>query len=187
MRKGLIVSIAGALIVGTVMICNIGKVEVYEKKSNFKDTNEVIEVINSAPIGIYDETIGDTIYSDDFLETLSYRKRATDPRVPFSSLKLEIDEDNNSEEKKKGILDDYIAKCKKLKNYKVQDNAQAIVLKAKASNIYPSYDEKDNKYYVELNYTINIVLIDEGEGYVIDYLTFESIEEGEKNDTSLTQ
>lgn len=36
MRKGLIVSIAGALIVGTVMICNIGKVEVYEKSQILK-------------------------------------------------------------------------------------------------------------------------------------------------------
>lgn len=162
MSKIKLIVFLGIFIVATSVMCLSGEKSVYEKKVHFNSPEEIIEVLNTKTLvahvkeeNFYDERIK----TDDFNECLSRRKRVTDFYMPFYELDLQIDENYDE----KSIINDYIQKIKNnMHNYEIRNDLKAYSLKGTA---HDSFNElKDVK--------INIVFLDEGEGYVIDYFTY---------------
>ena len=140
MRKGMIASTVGVIIVSTFMFCNSSQNKLYEKKVNYKSTDEVIQVVNDNPIAAYEKGTNNFVYSNEFIECLSKRKRITESLVNFVDLDLEIDEERNTEEGKNAILSEYFNRLKNLEGYEKPTKVEAVALKG-TGKIQYSYDE----------------------------------------------
>lgn len=161
MKSIKILIFAGIFIIITSLICFTGRGEVYKKKIYYNSPEEVINVLNSKPLNAYEGREGsyfNLVNTDDFKECLSKRKRTTGSLMHFSTLNLSIEKDFNEEE----IRNDYISRVQNLKDYKVSDNIKPYLLKGTYGTPYGQYG-KINMY---------MVFIDEGEGYVIDYVKY---------------
>lgn len=170
--------IAGILlsILVTIMLSSSDE-KMYVKKQHFDSTEEIInildnnEFVNINKRGFLDKN------SDIYNECLSKRKRLTDD--DFEYVKMDIKEvEKLNDKQKKAIIKNY---DKVSANYKNTDQKitrkEAVRIKATVynSNIY--YDDPEikdeDKFWDSI---ITMVLIDEGEGLVIDYITEEQID-----------
>ena len=163
MKKSVIAMGAGAFVLVTALLCTNPDGKMYQKQKHFDSANDVITQLESNKIIEEDDMkSGET---DAFKECLSKRKRLTDSEIGFKRIKVKKIEDLD-EEKRKSILEDY---------NKAQER---LAMPYKPTKIEPirldiigvSDRYKDNtKVDIEDDFTIDLVLVDEGEGMVIDY------------------
>lgn len=157
------------LIVGTIVIlssilsyCIVTSEKMYTKKEHFSTPEEIVNVLNSSTLSIYKEGTG-IIYSDQFYECLSKRKRITSPLISWKSVELKLG-DKNSEEDKKKAIDLYTTEVQRMGKYKLADYIDSVNL---TGTCIDSFNPN-----VKRNVDINLILIEEGEGLVIDGIFF---------------
>lgn len=174
MKKTKVVIGIGIFTILTFFFCTGGD-SYYKKDVNFKSVEEIVEQLDKHPIHIVKEDgrYYSTIPTNEFLECLSKRKRYTVPNFDINDLNI-IRERELDEAGVEIILQDYIDRCKNLTDYKPYENA---IVKSYIVEFNVGYGDTQMQSGV-----LNMVFIDEGEGYVIDYLTI-STEGGEKNVT----
>ena len=177
MKKSTIAAGIGAFIALTALLCINTDDKKYEKQKYFSTTNEVLEQLDNNPILALDGK-GRMSETSQFNECLSKRKRLTYSDFHFKSMEIEkVDE--LDEKQKESILNDYNQFQSQLSMKPKITKIEPIRLEAKVN--YP-YDEKNK----ELSGKIDLVLIDEGEGLVIDYIApYVTDEEKEKGDINV--
>lgn len=158
--KGIkVLTAAGLFVILTSIICFGDREVVYKKKIHFNSPEEVIEVLNTKTLNAYEESnraYSSIVNTDDFKECLSKRKRTAGSLLTFQNLNVEVQEDCDEER----IKNNYKVLANKFIDYEVPDNLKAYTLKGTYDTLH-DVREKIN---------IDLVFIDEGEGYVIDYM-----------------
>ena len=174
MKKLTIAAGIGAFIVVTTFLCINTNDKMYEKQKHFKTASEILDQLDNNSILAVDEK-GSMSETNQFKECLSKRKRLTYSDFHFRSLKIEkVDELN--EKQKESILNNYTQLQNNLSMKPKISRIEPVRLEAKVN--YPH--EEKNK---ELSGKIDLVLIDEGEGLVIDYIAqYATDEENGKGD-----
>lgn len=171
MKKSTLVVLIGGFILLTALLGPVSQQKMYKKHKNFTSAEEVIQVLDSRPIlAVYDTTRGDVKETEDFLECLSVRKRLTDSDFHFA--KIDINEVVELDEKtEKDILNYYENLRRKFTKALPASKEEVVRLKVNLyhiSNYRTGEVEKvdsDDEYRM-----IDLVLIDEGEGFVIDFI-----------------
>ena len=173
MKKSMILALSGFFIVATIMLCtNTNKA--YEKTKHFNSPNEIIEIINHKQLGALNKD-GEFVTTSDFKECLSKRKRVTYSNFNYYRIDGEILPEKNTKDSKKVILDDYKNRISRLEGYTVPDKLETLTLTGKGyptDNLY--MQNKEVEYIKWEDIDINIVFVDEGEGWVIDYFWISS-------------
>lgn len=161
MKKAIILPITTLILVCILALCMVGGENAYVKKKRFSSVDEIVNVLNTSPLSVVDidGTRNKQIYSDDFYECLSKRKRLTDPGVSWKTVNLTISEDFSDKEKK-DLIETYVNQVIRMKKYKMPENIQAVNLKGTYVDVYDPESIR--------NYEVNVIFIDEGEGLVID-------------------
>ncbi|MBD7912413.1 MULTISPECIES: hypothetical protein [Clostridium] len=174
MKKSKVLTLVGILIIITVILATVGKSHSYEKKMHYNSTDEVIAELNSKPLAAFKDNRkihGNIIYSDSFYECLSKRKRVTCPAIDYSKLNVRVNNEKNNEENKERIKAKYISLGRNINSFKETEKIEACSLTGTSEDLY---DKSVNKI------DMDVVFIDEGEGWVIDYFMINS--QGNKND-----
>ena len=184
MKKSLFLAIAGVLLAFSMVSALGNKEKIYEKKERFNTPEEAI-VKFIGYINTYDRIKVNngyyTIPSREFLESISKRYRlycelnsnnAVFNQVPiFENYELsEISLDEN-----KNLKNEYIYTLKQIPNYIKPNKIRAFSLVGKG--IYGSYSRSDYKSSMKeiikstekTDINLLFVVVDEGEGYVVDY------------------
>lgn len=163
MKKLTIAAGIGAFIVVTTFLCINTNGKMYEKQKHFKTANEILDQLDNNSILAVDEK-GSMSETNQFKECLSKRKRLTYSDFHFRSLKIEkVDELN--EKQKESILNNYTQLQNNLSMKPKISRIEPVRLEAKINH---SYDDPGDK---QKSMQVDLVLIDEGEGLVIDYIT----------------
>lgn len=170
MKKGkVIIGIIGFLLI-TILLGTESE-DFYLKNKHFKTTNELLYNLETNKIQSYNQQ-GRKEETEGFKECLSKRKRLT--YSDFNESKIEIEEIIKLDEKAKAaILDDYYSF---MENYIVNNkNIKSIEpIRLNAKVYYENGVTYENGNYIESyneeNSEITLVAIDEGEGFVIDYI-----------------
>ena len=108
-------------------------------------------------------------------QCLSKRKRVTYSNFNYYRIDGEILPEKNTKESKKIILDDYKNRIGKLEGYTVPDKLDTLTLTGKGyptDNLY--IENKEVEHINAENIDVNIVFVDGGEGWVIDYFWISS-------------
>ena len=170
MRKSFKVIVLGIfIIVTTMLICKPGG-KAYEKKITFNSIDEIIEILNNNSLNVIDKS-GRDVTNNIFSECLSKRKRICGNNLEYSRINLKYDEDKNTKDAQKQVINEYLRLCKKnLDGFKVCDKIEARIYDFERTYIYGNTDDKGE---------ISIIFIDEGEGWVIDYFMINNL--GEEN------
>ena len=167
MKKSSIVVLIGGFILLTAFLGPISQEKMYKKQKNFQSTEEVIQVLNNYPILQKDGVRGETKETNEFNECLSVRKRLTNI-TDLNYAKIDVEEVVALDEKTKTDLLDYYGTLRKKNSKRLPINRQeAVRLKIK-SYYFTNYITGE----IESNgsdETLDLVLIDEGEGLVIDF------------------
>lgn len=151
---------AGVFIIITSLICFTGRERIYEKKIIYNSPEEIIDVLNTKTLSAPEKDGGynsNIVNTDDFKECLSRRKRITGTNVNFSTLNVTIDENYDEQE----IINNYLNNARNLNNYNLSDKMKAYALSGTYTNRYNM---------TKGNIKLNIVFVDEREGYVIDFI-----------------
>lgn len=176
MKKSRIVTFVGTFIIVTVLFSTVGKNCTYEKRINFTSTKDLLEELNSKPLAAFkneNKNQYNIVYSDNFNECLSKRKRITSSGIEYSKLNVKTNDNGNSEEDKKRIRDNYLSLGKNIKSFNEPEKMEAYNLVGTCENIYTKNMEKIN---------MDVVMIDEGEGWVIDYFMINP--QGDQHDSN---
>ena len=170
MRKSFKVIVLGIfIIVTTMLICKPGG-KAYEKKITFNSIDEIIEILNNNSLNVIDKS-GRDVTNNIFSECLSKSKRICGNNLEYSRINLKYDEDKNTKDAQKQVINEYLRLCKKnLDGFKVCDKIEARIYDFEGTYIH------DNTYNKG---EISLVFIDEGEGWVIDYFMINDL--GEEN------
>lgn len=171
MKKSTLVVLIGGFVLLTALLGPLSQDKMYKKQKNFSSVEEVIQVLDGRPIlAVHDGTRGDVKETPDFLECLSVRKRLTDS--DFHYAKIDVNEVVKLDEKtEKDILNYYESLRKKFTKALPVSREEVVRLKVNTyylSNYRTGEMEKseiDDAYQI-----IDLVLIDEGEGFVIDFV-----------------
>ena len=171
MKKSTLVVLIGGFIVITALLGTVSTERIYKKQKNFNSPEEVIQMIDSRPLlAINDGKIGQLKETEDFSECLSVRKRITDS--DFNIAKLDIKEVLELDEKTENDLLNYYDNLRKRFSKRLPiSREKAVRLKVNTYYIRNYRTGEMEKAEVDDNYQIlDLVLIDEGEGYVIDFI-----------------
>lgn len=172
MKKSTIVVLIGGLILLTAFLGPLENEKMYVKQKNFQSVDEVIEVLNTQPLKQISQKKNSyrQEYTDIFEECLSVRKRLT--QSGFHAAKLDVDEivDLDDDEENK-ILNYYIKLREKFSKRLPISRSEVVRLKVTEYNISdPRTGKLEKVQYDDSSYSIlDLVLVDEGEGYVIDF------------------
>jgi len=176
MKKSTIIIALGIFIVVTAFL-GMSTEKMYQKQKHFENTNEILQQIENKSLKAIDEK-GNFVESNDFKECFSERKRLTE--LQFHYGKIEIQKvDDLSENQKQTILKDYDTLRDKFSKRRVITKEEVVRVDVKS---YDSYINQGKIIYDEPEkHKINLVLIDEGEGLVIDYIMEYRSEEGNQD------
>jgi len=163
MKKSVIAIGVGAFVVITTLLCMNPDGKMYKKQKHFDTVNDVLIQLETNKIQEIDRN-GDENETSEFKECLSKRKRLTFSQMRFETMKIEKIEELD-EEKKKSIIDDYNKAQSRLSMPYKPTKIEPIRLDVKVT--YPYEDENGNA--VTTNNMVDFVMVDEGEGMVIDY------------------
>lgn len=153
-RKIIIYIMVIIILFSNLLIASVsGKNSIYQKKVTFNNPSDVIDDLSD--INLKDIDNKD---SDDFKECLSKRKRAVGSDV-HSFDRLSVKSVDYTSEKAKSILETYKKMRQEFYKSSSDINAVAAVINM---DLY-----RDNRISSTKSY--NVVFIDEGEGYVIDF------------------
>ena len=181
MKKSTIIIVLGIFIVVTAFL-GINNEKMYRKQKHFETTNEVIEQLKNNPLTAIDEkrNISET---NELKECFSERKRLTYSTFNFQKMEIKKVEEL-SEKQRQAILQDYNVLRSQFSKRRAITTEEPVRLNVTVYNSY--YMENGNIQYNDpQKLTLDFVLIDEGEGLVIDYImqsNLESVnEEGNKD------
>jgi hypothetical protein len=158
------------------LLATVGRSHTYEKKVKFTSAKDIISELNSKPLAAFkDESKRkyNIVYSDIFNECLSKRKRITSPGITYSRLNVTINKERDNEENKKLIIENYLSRGKNIECFNTPDKIEAYNLIGTCEDLYDKKNDKVN---------MDVVLIDEGEGWVIDYFNINP--QGDQNDSN---
>ena len=166
MKKSTIVIVLGLFIVVTAFLGISMDEKMYQKEKHFETTSEILQQMENKSLKAIDEK-GNIVESNDFKECFSERKRLTD--LEFRYGKIEIQKiDDLSENQKETILQDYNTLREKFSKRRVITKEEVVRIDVKS---YDSYINQGKIIYSDPNKSkLDLVLIDEGEGLVIDYI-----------------
>lgn len=156
----------------TSMLCIKSK-NTFIKEKVFNTPEEVVKYLDNKPLMVrnnfnYEE-------STHLKEAVSKRKRVYGSSINFE--KIHFDEIIQiSKEDEKRILSKYENKCKNIKGYNPSSKRIPMIVKA---NVYKSIYEYDENDGVKESINAELVFIDEGEGFVIDYIIYETTNKSE--------
>ena len=167
MKKSAIVVLIGGFILLTAFLGPISQEKMYKKQKNFQSAEEIIQVLNTQPIlGVNDGTRGKIKETDEFKECLSVRKRLTS--ADFNYAKLDVQEVVDLDEKTKDDLLNYYDTLRK-KNSKRLPITKQEAVRLKIRSYYISNYMTGDLEMDDYDEILDLVLIDEGEGFVIDF------------------
>lgn len=170
MKKSKIVLAAGAFVALTLFLgFKQEDTKMYEKQRNFSSSSEILEVLNSKPLRTYDDK-GSKEQMNEALECFSQRKRIADTDLHYD--KIEIKEVIKlTDEQQKAIINDYTKLREKFSKRKPISKTEAVRIKIKP--YYMEYADDGEEKYTQMEGLVymNLVLVDEGEGMVIDYIS----------------
>lgn len=171
MKKSTIAVGVGAFIIVTSLLCINSEGKIYQKQKQFQTANEVLEQLENNPIIALNEK-GNITETDQFKECLSKRKRLTQSQFHFANLTIENIEELG-EKQKESLIEDY---NKLQENFsKERDFKKIEPVRLDATIKYPTFSSNDQAIGEKCK--IDLVLIDEGEGLVIDYIVQYATEE----------
>lgn len=171
MKKSTILVGVGIFIVLTSLLCINSDGKMYQKQKQFQTSTEVLEQLENNPILARNEK-GNITETDQFKECLSRRKRLTESQFNFSNISIEKVEELSDKEKE-ALIEDYNELQMNVSKKHEVKNIEPIRLHATIN--YPSYNSNDQGKGEECK--IDLILVDEGEGLVIDYIVQYATEE----------
>ena len=170
MKKSTIVVLIGGLILLTAFFGPLEHEKMYVKQKNFQSVDEVIEVLNTQPLKQISKNSYRQEYTDIFEECLSVRKRLT--QSGFYPAKLDVDEIVDLDDDEENKILNYYMKLRERFSKRLPISKSEVV-RLKVTQYYID-DQRTGKLekqsYDDSSYSIlDLVLVDEGEGYVIDF------------------
>ncbi|MBN1052026.1 MULTISPECIES: hypothetical protein [unclassified Clostridium] len=160
MRKSKIVVALGGFVVMTALLCIGSSDKIYKKQVHFNTTDEILNQLENNKIIVFNEK-NNWVASKQFSECLSLRKRIAGSAMDYETIR-NIEKQELDEEETNSIKKDYIEGTSRLSNYKVQDNLDVVRIKADTQYLRNRGDSLK---------MIDIILVDEGDGKVIDYIS----------------
>ena len=166
MRKSKIVVALGGFVVMTALLCIGSSDKIYKKQVHFNTTDEILNQLENNKTIVFNEK-SDWVASKQFSECLSLRKRIAGSAIDYETIR-NIEKQELDEEEINSIKKEYIDSASKLSNYKIQDNIN--IVRIKADTQYPRANSLNKQM-------IDMILVDEGEGKVIDYISIWGIDD----------
>lgn len=177
MKKSIIAAGVGAFVVVTVMLCTNSNGKMYQKQKHFDTVNDVLTQMENNRIQVFDE-YGNEKETDEIKECLSKRKRLTFSQLYFNKIKIEKVEELDDKQKEL-IVDDYNKAQQRLSlPYNKPTKIEPVRLEIKATPAEPHIDNNNKTN----QYTLDLVMVDEGEGMVIDYCVEQLNEDDDDNE-----
>ena len=165
MKKSTIVIVFGLFIVVTAFL-GMSTEKRYQKEKHFESSNDILEQLEGKQLRAIDDK-GRFCETNNVKECFSERKRLTNSQFNYGKIEIEKVEEL-SENQKQFILKDYDKLRNKFTKRRVITKEEPIRLE---TNVYQSYREQGKLNYSEpRKRIIDLVLVDEGEGLVIDYI-----------------
>lgn len=167
MKKSTLVVLIGGFILLTAFLGPLSSEKMYEKQKNFNNPEEIIQILDTKPILSFDSARGKLEESEDLSECLSVRKRLT--RSDLSFAKIHVKEVIKLDEKSENGLLDYYSKLRERFTKRLPITRQEAV-RLKVDTYYYSNQRTGEVEKSRDDNILDLVLIDEGEGYVIDFI-----------------
>lgn len=165
MKKSTIVVAFGLFIVITAFL-GMNDEKIYQKQKHFETVNEVLEQLDNNPLNSYDEkyTYNET---SELKECISERKRLTDSRFDYGKIEI-LKVEELSDDNKQGLLKEYNTFRSQFTKRREITKEEPVSIDVKA---WYSHIENGKRVYSDpRKLQLDLVLVDEGEGLVIDYI-----------------
>lgn len=176
MKKSTIVVALGFFIVITAFL-GMSDEKVYQKQKHFETVNEVLQQLDNKPLNSYDERY---MYNEtnELKECISERKRLTDSRFNYGKIEI-LNVEELSDDDKQGLLKEYNTFRNEFSKRREITKEEPVRVDVKA---WHSHIEQGKKVYDNpRKLQLDLVLVDEGEGLVIDYIMERKNAEVEKD------
>jgi hypothetical protein len=165
MKKSTIIVILGFFIVITGLL-SMNDEKVYKKQKHFETASEVLQQLDNKPLNTYDEKFAFK-ETNELMECISERKRLTDSKLDYGKLEI-LNVEELKDDDKKGVLAGYNNHRNHFTKRREITKEEPVRINAKA---WYSHIENGKRVYSDpRKLQIDLVLVDEGEGLVIDYL-----------------
>ncbi|OPJ58477.1 hypothetical protein [Clostridium chromiireducens] len=166
MKKSTVVVIIGVFIILTAFL-GMSEELMYKKQKHFNTASELLEQMKDKPL-VGSKDNGEITQTNDLKECFSERKRLTDLNFHYGKIDIKRIYDLNDKQKK-SILNEYeILRNNFSKRHPITIE-EPIRLNVDAYH-YMYTGQGKLKYNDPQKITIDLVLVDEGEGLVIDYI-----------------
>lgn len=176
MKKSTIIVIIGFFIVITGLL-SMNDEKVYNKQKHFETVNEVLEQLDNKPLKTYDEKF-DLNETNELMECISERKRLTNSKLDYGKIEI-LNVEELKDEDKQGILKDYNTLRNQFTKRREISKEEPVRINV---NAWYSHIQNGKRVYSDpRKLEIDLVLVDEGEGLVIDYLMERRNVEGNKD------
>lgn len=176
MKKSTIIVIIGFFIVITGLL-SMNDEKVYNKQKHFETVNEVLEQLDNKPLKTYDEKF-DLNETNELMECISERKRLTNSKFDYGKIEI-LNVEELKDEDKQGILKDYNTLRNQFTKRREISKEEPVRINV---NAWYSHIQNGKRVYSDpRKLEIDLVLVDEGEGLVIDYLMERRNVEGNKD------
>ncbi|WP_160691483.1 hypothetical protein [Clostridium sp. C2-6-12] len=165
MKKSTIIVILGFFIVITGLL-SMNDERVYKKQKHFETVNEVLQQLDNKPLKTYDEKFAYK-ETDELMECISERKRLTDSKLDYGKIEI-LNVEELKDEDKQELLNGYNKHRNQFTKRREITREEPVRIKAKA---WYSHIENGKRVFSDpRKLDVDLVLVDEGEGLVIDYL-----------------
>lgn len=178
MKKSIVAMGVGIFTLVTILLCVNTENPMYQKKKHFDTVNDVLMQLETNKIKA--DNRNSEKETDEFQECLSKRKRLTYSEFNFERIKIEKIEELE-DEKKKYLIGEYNKIQEKLSMPYKTTKIQPVRLDVKGT--YPYKDAYGNP--VQRDSVIDLVMVDEGEGMVIDYYVQHDIENKDNEEENI--
>lgn len=165
MKKSTIIIIFGIFIVVTALLCtNTNKM--YQKQKNFETTSEILEQLETKTLMAFNEN-GGISETNDLKECFSERKRLTYSHFNFAKIEIENIEELDKNQRE-SLLEEYNTFRREFSKRRPITKEEPVRVGVKGYNTY--MEQGKLRYSEPREFVIDLVLVDEGEGLVIDYI-----------------
>lgn len=171
MKKSTIVVLIGGFVLLTAFLGPLRAEKMYKKAENFKTPEEVIEMLDGKLLMQLKNGERYTLeQTKDFAECLSVRQRITKPEINRS--KIDVREVIDLDEKTENDILSYYSILRERFSKRLPITKQKVLRLKVDSYRLNDYETGEMERVGEdgLYSILDIVLIDEGEGYVIDFV-----------------
>lgn len=166
MKKSIIIITLGLFIVVTAFL-GVSNEKMYQKQESFESIQEVFQQLNGRSLKVIDSK-GDLSETNEFKECLSERKRLTNSQFYFEKIEIQR-EDSLNEKEKNSILEVYNKARNNFTKRRPITIEEPVRLTVNAYSV-KNIEKGIIKYGEPIKLKLDLVLIDEGEGLVIDYI-----------------